>query len=104
MLTIPVQPVPNQVLQVSLSNQACSIELTQFQYGLFMNVSVSGTLIIGGVICQNLNRIVRDTYLGFDGDFAFYDTQGTSDPIYTGLGSRWLLLYLSPSDLPSGVG
>lgn len=104
MLTVPLQAVPNQTLQIQLGNQACALNVYQFQYGLFMDIYVSGTLIIGGVICQNLNRIVRSLYLGFIGDFAFYDTQGTSDPVYTGLGSRFVLLYLSPSDLPAGEG
>jgi hypothetical protein len=37
--------------------------------------------------------------VGFIGDLIFIDTQGTSDPNYTGLGSRFLLAYLSPTDL-----
>jgi hypothetical protein len=104
MLTIPVQPLPNQQLQVQLGTQACTIELVQGAYCLFMNLYVSGTLIIAGVFCQNLNRIVRDLYLGFSGDLAFFDTQGSSDPVFTGLGSRFLLVYLAPSDLPSNEG
>jgi len=64
-----------------------------------MDVLVGGTTIISGVICENLNRIVRDAYLGFSGDFAWYDTQGTSDPVYTGIGTRFVLLYLTPDDL-----
>jgi hypothetical protein len=43
--------------------------------------------------------MVRETYLGFIGDLSFTDTQGTSDPVYTGLGSRFVLLYLEASDL-----
>ena len=69
-----------------------------------MDVYIGNTLIIAGVICQNENRIVRSLYLGFSGDFAWYDTQGSTDPIYTGLGSRYLLLYLYPNELPDGEG
>jgi len=69
-------------------------------YGLFIDVFVNNQLIIGGVICENLNRIVRDSYLGFIGDLIFYDTtKGGNDPDYTGLGSRYLLVYLEQSDL-----
>ena len=71
--------------------------------GMFCDLLVNDTLIIGGVICENANVIVRDAYLGFVGDIAFFDTQGTSDPSYTGLGSRWILVYLAPADLPAGV-
>ena len=45
------------------------------------------------------NRIVRDTYLGFLGDLAFFDLQGEDDPYYTGLGDRWVLGYLTTADL-----
>lgn len=99
MLLVPVQAIPNQSLQVQLANQAVTLNIYQFAYGLFMDVYVSGSLIIGGVICENLNKIVRDFYLGFVGDFTWYDTQAASDPDYTGLGSRYLLIYLEAADI-----
>lgn len=71
---------------------------------MFVDLYVSNAPIILGAIAQNLNRIVRSLYLGFIGDFWFADTQGTSDPDYTGLGSRFLLQYLEASDLPIGFG
>lgn len=101
---VPLQAIPNQNLQVTLNGQLVSLNLYQTNYELAIDIYVGATLIIGGVICQNLNRIVRSLYLGFSGDFAFNDTQGTSDPVYTGLGSRYLLYYLFPADLPSGEG
>jgi len=55
------------------------------------------------VLALNLNVIVRSVYFGFIGDLAFYDTQGTSDPVSTGLGSRYVLEYFAPSELPVGV-
>lgn len=102
MQIIPVQAVPNQTLQVQLGDQACTIDVFQNAYGLFVNLYVGDTLIIAGVIALNLNRIVRSAYLGFSGDICFGDTQGTTDPIFTGLGTRYLLAYLAPSDLPNG--
>ena len=99
MQTIPLQPTANQTFQVQLGGQACQLNVYQFAYGLFVDVYAGGQLIQAGVIAQNTRRIVRSLYLGFVGDLAFYDTQGTSDPVYTGLGSRFLLLYLTPADL-----
>lgn len=104
MLIVPVQALPNQTLQVQLANQPCVLNIYQLAYGLFIDVSVGTTLIIAGVIAENLNRIVRSLYLGFVGDFVFVDTEGSSDPIYTGLGARFLLIYLEASDLPAGQG
>ena len=99
MLVVPIQPVANQTFQAQLGDQPCVMNVYQQAYGLFMDLYVGNTLIVAGVICENLNRIVRSLYLGFVGDFVFFDTQGTDDPIYTGLGSRFLLVYLSETDL-----
>jgi hypothetical protein len=99
MQSISIQALANQQLQCQLGTQAVTLNIYQFQYGLFMDVLVSGNIIVSGVICQNLNRIVRDAYLGFLGDFIWVDTLGTSDPVFTGLGARWQLVYLSQSDL-----
>lgn len=104
MQTVPLQAVPNQTLQVQLGTQACSLNIYQQAYGLYVDLYVNNVLIIAGVIAENLNRIVRSVYLGFVGDFAFVDTQGSTDPVYTGLGDRYQLLYLEPADLPNGEG
>lgn len=104
MQVVPLLPVPSQTLSISLFNQTCQIDLRQLAYGLFMDLYVDNALVIGGVICQNLNRIVRSLYLGFQGDFMFLDNQGSSDPQFAGLGTRYSLIYLAPSDLPAGVG
>jgi hypothetical protein len=100
MQVIPLQAVPSQIVTVSLNGQGCAIAVYQTRYGMFVNVFLNGILILGGVIAQNLNRIIRDTYFGFTGDLCFYDTQGSDDPSYDGLGGRYVLLYLEPSDPP----
>jgi hypothetical protein len=99
MLVIPLQPLPAQALTVSLDSQPVQLTIRQRSTGLFADVYVNNGLIIGGVICQDRNRLIRDAYLGFVGDLAFYDTQGVADPYYTGLGSRYLLAYLDAADL-----
>lgn len=105
MQIVPIQAAKSQSFAVLLANQNCRIDIYQKSTGLFLNLYVGGSLIIGGVICLNLVRIVRSLYLGFVGDLAFYDTQsGTADPIYTDLGTRFVLLYIEASELPVGVG
>lgn len=47
---------------------------------VFMDLYVNNISIVGGVLCLNRTKIVRDTYLGFIGDLAFIDTQGNEDP------------------------
>lgn len=104
MLVVPLQAVPSQVANVTLNGQACTIRAYQKFYGLFLDLLVDNNLIIGGVQCENNNRIVRSLYLGFQGDLAWTDTQGTNDPHYTGIGSRYFLMYITPQELPAGVG
>jgi hypothetical protein len=99
MLIIPLQAAPSQILNTVLAEQAVTLRVYQRFYGLFIDLLVDDVLIVGGVICQNLNRIVRSVYLAFDGDFIFIDNQGETDPVYTGLGIRYSLAYLSSQDL-----
>jgi hypothetical protein len=99
MQVVPIQAVPSQVVNVALGGQACKLNIRQTSTGVFMDVYVNEALIIGGVACENKNRIVHSAYLGFIGDLAFFDTQGADDPDYTGMGTRWILLYLAPGDI-----
>ncbi|MDR3533947.1 MAG: hypothetical protein P4L90_25705 [Rhodopila sp.] len=102
-LVVPLQPVPSQTVTVTLNNQACQINVYQLSTGLFVDLLVNNVLIIGGVIGEDRNVIVRSVYLGFSGDIAFIDTQGTEDPVSTGLGQRFFLMYFYPADLPAGL-
>lgn len=101
--TVPLQAVPAQDIKTVLDDRIVDLRVYQLRYGMFMNVSVSGVFEIGAVICENLNRIIRSAYLnervGFSGDFVFQDTQGNSDPVFTGLGTRFRLLYLTQDEL-----
>ncbi|WP_454813763.1 phage baseplate plug family protein [Labrys neptuniae] len=98
MQIVPLQSVPNQAISILLGGQNCQINVYTKAGGLYLDLYVDNVLIVGGVACQNLNRIVRSTYLGFVGDLGFIDNQGTSDPSYDGLGARYSLAYLEPSD------
>ena len=96
MQVVRLQAQASQIVTAALGGQNCGVTVYQKATGLFLDLSVDGTLIIGGVQCRNLRKIVIDAYLGFSGDIGFFDTQGTSDPDWTGLGGRFVLLYQSP--------
>jgi hypothetical protein len=104
MILIPLNPVPSQTLSIQLDSQNCQINIYQEFYGIFCDLYVDNSLIIAGTLCLNLTRLVRSLYLGFSGDLSFIDTQGSTDPYYTGLGSRYQFVYLETTDLPPGVG
>ena len=104
MQIVPVNDVPNQTFNVSFGGQSTTINLFSTTSNLlYMDVLVNNSPILLGTICQNLNRIIRDTYLGFSGDFVWNDTEGSNDPSSPGLGARYQLIYLSSSDL-DGLG
>lgn len=94
-LVIPVAAVPSQVLAVTLGDQPCRIEVYQRSTGLYLDLYVADSPVVVGVLCRDRNVLVVDTYRGFTGDLAWYDTQGSSDPYFAGLGTRWQLVYLS---------
>lgn len=103
MRIVPLQATPAQQVTVTLGNQVCQITVRQNRFGVFLDLAVNNSSIINGVICQINNRVVRDKYLGFDGDLIFIDTQGAADvPDYTGFGTRFLLAYLELTDYPEG--
>ena len=99
MLIVPLRAVPSQNFQTVLNGQSCQIAVYARFYGLHLDLSVNDVPIVSGVLCYNLNRIVRDAYLGFVGDLVFIDNEGTDDPVYTGLGGRFSLAYLTSADL-----
>lgn len=103
MLIVPLQPAPSQTTAVSLNGQNCQINVYTLTTGLYVDLYVDNDLIIGGVVALDRNVIVRSLYLGFVGDLAFLDTQGVSDPVYTDLGSRYVLAYFLPSELPANL-
>ena len=106
MQQINLQSVPSQQLQAVLDGQNCVISIYVKNQCMFFDLSVGGTRIAYAVQCKNLVSLVPTAYLGFAGWLLFFDTQGTSDPIYTGLGTRWVLLFLDSADLEAfnGIG
>jgi len=100
MQVIPISALPAQSFSVTLDTQACTINIAQKTTGMFIDLLLNNVLIIGGVLCLDRTYIVRDLYLGFSGDLFFADTQRTSDPYYTDLGTRYLLVYVTPGEVP----
>lgn len=99
MKVVPIKPVPSQALTTVLGGQNCRIAVYQKSTGLFLDLLVDNEPIVSAAICRDRVNLVRQAYLGFVGGLVFCDTQGVSDPTYGGLGSRYLLAYLDPSDL-----
>ena len=99
MLEVTLQPVPSQQTQVVLDNQLCAINVYVKNQCMFFDLQVNGTQIALAIQVKNFVTLVPTAYLGFTGTLLFRDTEGSDDPKYFGLGSRWLLLYLDAADL-----
>lgn len=94
MQSIPLVATPSQRLTVTLGQQNCGLALYQKRSGLFLDLYVSGSLLVSAALCRDRVYLIREAYPGFAGDLAFTDSQGTDDPHHTGLGARWLLYYV----------
>ena len=98
MQEISLQSVASQQTKVVLDGQSCVISVYVKNQCMFFDLAVNGTQIAYAVQCKNQVSLVPTSYLGFTGWLVFYDTQGSDDPVYTGLGSRWVLLSLDAAD------
>lgn len=92
---IPITAVGSQSFTVLLGSQQCAINVYQLSTGLYCDLVVNNNPIVSTMLCLNLVGLVREAYLGFTGQLFFYDTQGTNDPDYSGLGARYQLVYQS---------
>lgn len=99
MISIPLQAIPAQAFSVSLNGQSCQMSLYQKRDLFYIDIAMGTQIVRQGRMVRNATRLVRYAYLGFVGDLVMFDTQGESDPTYDGLGSRYQLYYLSPSEL-----
>ena len=93
LVRIPLSAVPAQNLYVQLGAQSCRLHVYQKLTGLYLDLDVDSVRVVSGALCRDRVWIVRDGYLGFTGDLAFVDGQGASDPDYTGLASRFQLVW-----------
>jgi hypothetical protein len=117
MLTLPLAAVPSQNFAAALEGQAVSFSLYLLGAGaaaaLFLDLIVNGSPVFTARQARAYGALPSTTapfmlagrhYLGFQGDLLFLDTQANAnvpaeDPVFTGLGTRWLLLYFSEADL-----
>lgn len=104
MKTVPLAPIPSNQVNITLDGQPCQINVYQKYTGLYLDLFLNGVAISTTVRCLNQSTLIADRqYLGFVGDLMFWDTQGDTDPAYTGLGpegtGRYQLIYLEAADL-----
>lgn len=93
-IRIPIIAAANQSLTISLGGQMCKISINQRGANVHLSLNANGTDIVTNKLCRDRVRIVREIYLPFAGNLVFVDTQGKSDPDYSGFGTRYKLAYI----------
>lgn len=90
---IPTTNNANQSLNVTLSGLNCVINLYQKDANLYFDLIVEGNILISSRLCQDRTQLIFEQYFVLPGQLFFIDQQGTSNPTYDGLNSRYFLYY-----------
>lgn len=97
LVSIPLDATrANQTLACVLDGKTCVLNLTTTDFGLFADVTYNGSPIVNARRCQDRRNLNPYAYLGMPQPLFFADLQGTSDPVYTGFNTRYLLCYGTP--------
>lgn len=97
-LTIPLQPIPNQETSIVLNQQECRIQIRQLGSHLFATLTVDDSVVFRNAICLDRTPINGFETLGFSGALYFVDTKGHDCPQYEGLADRYSLCYASEDE------
>lgn len=99
MLTIDLQPIPNQRIQFAGDGQQYDIDLRTIDDVTYMDVSMNGTVLISSAPCIPQQLIVPYAYLeGAGGNFVF-ETMNDNYPNYKNFGAGDVLLYATNAEL-----
>lgn len=103
MQEIPLRATGNQTLQVVLEGQNCSLRLYTRNLSdgvetLFCDLSIDQDPVFYGCPCLDGLPMPLYAWLGMTGQLVFIDMEGDEAPRWSGLGSRWKLLYMSPAE------
>lgn len=90
---IPVSAIPWQTFSVTLNGQHCIISLRQIAESIYCDLIVDNVEIFKGAICEDVALINQYPSRYFTGSLYFVDTKGNERPHYSGLNTRWILLY-----------
>lgn len=99
MIQVPLSPAPGQRLQIVLDDQNVTLAVRQKGARLYLDLDVSGTPVMSGAICSDRTNVKQYKTMPFRGGLFFIDTEGRDAPQFEGLGTRWVLMYLTEDEL-----
>ena len=92
--TIPISDERSQKLTTTLGKQVVDIVLTMRLGKLYADVKANRVPVVSGRVCLNREPIVNEAFRPFDGELYFEDLQGSEDPVFGGLGKRYVLRWV----------
>lgn len=101
---IQLSPIPSQSLKVVLADQDCEISLYLRGENFFLDLIVNGETVQTGAIVNEGASIISAPNALFSGGLAVVDMLGDDAPEFSGLGSRWILVYYPASESQPKTG
>lgn len=95
--TIPLNAETSQETRCTLAGLPCRFWIRQLSTGLYLDLWVNNQRLLSGAICLDRVDIIRNPASPLSGTLMVVDQQGTQDPTYDGLGSRFLLQFAEAS-------
>ncbi len=95
--SINLLQTPNQTLSANITDAAGNIRIIQItlrtmpDMSLIANLEIDGEPVFYGRRCRNRMPLMLSGPIG--GNFYFVDQYENTDPVYTGLGDQYLLIY-----------
>jgi hypothetical protein len=98
MREIPVQATPQQAFSVVLDELNVAIVIRTTQTGMYVDITADGVPLVTGRKAQDRTNLATSArFRGFPGlQLYFVDLQGDTNPVWSGLGERYVLLYGVP--------
>jgi hypothetical protein len=100
MQIIPLQQLVNQALSVTLENSKYDLSFRTIGDLTYATISKDSVKLVDGVRCVPFRPLLHPYQENGGGNFSFY-TQNDEYPMYTGFGTRYVLLYATAAELAS---
>lgn len=91
--TIPLLAEPSQQASFNMSELSCRVWIRQLSTGLYLDLWQNEERLLSGALCVDRVDLIRNPASPFPGTLMFLDQQGTQDPTYDGLDTRFLLQF-----------
>ena len=95
---INISPIPAQRFKCVLGGQYCVMSLRQKGRRMYLDLDLADEPVFSGAVCVHGARVNQSPSHIFRGSIHFYDMLGKDAPQFDGIGSRYILLYLTEEE------